>query len=277
MIGILSEVGSKVSARWVTATLLPGLLVVAAGITAVTLRHSRALDFAHLVLTAERLGAELAARPARLSIVVAAVLIGAGLIGTAAAGLGQLIQRWWLRERFLTGIGKAISRSRISRRSRALAAARRAGAVPVTAYLPQRPTWMGDRVRLIEARVAAQYHVSATLVWPRLWLLLGEDARGPITGTHARFVEAVTLAGWGCLYLLAGLLWWPSLVVGAGVCLTGWWRSRAALGQLADLVEAAIDIHLRTLAAALNVSLSPAAVTEAEGRMLNDLLRKAGG
>lgn len=155
MIGILSEVGSKISGRWVTATLLPGLLAVAAGAAAATLRHSRALDFAHLALEMDRLGAGLAARPAHLSIVVAAVLIGAGLAGTVAAGLGQLILRWWLRERFLTGIGKAISRSRISRRSRALAAARRAGAVPVTVYLPQRPTWMGDRVRLIEARVAA--------------------------------------------------------------------------------------------------------------------------
>lgn len=274
MIGVLTEVGKRISSRWVTAILLPGLLLVAVGATAVTLGHARPFDLDYLATTAEHVGRDLAARPGRLVVVAAAVLAGAGLTGTAANGLGQLAQRWWLRERFLTG--GLISRSPWSRRSRALAAAGRAGASTVAAYLPQRPTWLGDRIRLVEARVRAQYNVSAGLVWPRLWLLLDQDTRRPIIDARTRHAEAVTLTGWGILYLAPGVLWWPALLVAAGVLLTAWRRLRDTLAELSELVESAIDVRLRDLADALGIPISGAEVSPAEGRALDDRLGKAG-
>ncbi|MEO3778411.1 hypothetical protein ABGB16_16475 [Micromonospora sp. B11E3] len=274
MIGLLTEVGKRVSGRWMTAVLLPGVLLVAVGAVAVALGHTRPFDLEHLAAAAERAGRDLAARPGRLVVVVSAVGVGAGLAGTAARGLGLLAQWWWLREWFLTG--GLITRSRWSRRSRTLAAARRAGTPTVAAYLPQRPTWLGDRVRLVEARVRAQYHVSAALVWPRLWLLLDADARQPVTDARTRYGEAVALVGWGCLYLALGLRWWPALLVGAGVLLTAWRRLRDTLAELAELIESAIDLRLRDLAAALGLPLAGAEVSASEGRALDDRLGKSG-
>lgn len=274
MIGVFTEVGKRISSRWVTAILLPGLLLIAVGAVAVVLGHSRPFDLGYLAATAEHVGRDLAARPGRLVITAAAVLAGAGLIGTAANGLGRITQRWWLRERFLTcGL---ITRSRWARRSRALAAADRAGVSTVAAYLPQRPTWLGDRIRLVEVRVRAQYHVSAALVWPRLWLLLDEDTRRPIKDARTRYGEAVTLVGWGILYLVPGVLWWPALLVGCGVLLTAWRRLRDTLADLAELVESAIDLRLRDLAEALGIPIVEAEVRPAEGRALDDRLGKAG-
>ena len=178
MIGIITEFGKRVSTRWVTAILLPGSLWVIVFGIAVVLGHGSPFDLARLVAETEALGDEFVRHPGRAVVAVVLAVAGAGVAGTVATGLGRLAQRWFLRRRFLTG--GLITRSRWSRRSRALAAARRAGVDPVAAYLPQRPTWLGDRVRLVEARVRAQYHVDARLVWPRLWLLLDEDTRRPI-------------------------------------------------------------------------------------------------
>jgi hypothetical protein len=274
MIGALTEVGKRISNRWVTAILLPGLLLAAVGAIAVVLGHTRPFDLGHLVVTAEQVGGDLAARPGRLVVAIAAVLASAGLIGTAANGMGWLAQRWWMRRRFLTG--RLITRSRWSRRSRTLAATGRAGVPVVDAYLPQRPTWLGDRARLVEARVRAQYHVSAALVWPRLWLLLDQDTRRPISDARTRHAEAVTLMGWGILYLVPGALWWPALLVAAAVQLTAWHRLRDTLAELSELVESAVDLRLRDLAEVLGIPISGAEVSPVEGRALDDRLGKAG-
>ncbi|MEH1165251.1 hypothetical protein V6V47_07680 [Micromonospora sp. CPCC 205539] len=274
MIGVLTEVGRRISGRWLTAVLLPGLLLVATGAVARALGHAHAVDVDRLVALADDAGRDLSARPARLVVTAVLALVAAGLAGTAAPGIGRLVQRGWLRERFLTG--ELITRTRWSRRSRALTAASRAGVPVVAAYLPQRPTWLADRVRLLRARVRAQYHVDAALVWPRLWLLLGEDARQPITDARARYGEAVALVGWAVLYLLLGVGWWPALLIGAGTLLTAWWRAREAMAELAELVEAAIDLRLRDLADALGLPVAGPELTAAEGRALDDRLGKAG-
>ncbi|MEV7625353.1 hypothetical protein [Actinoplanes sp. NPDC089786] len=274
MIGVLTEVGKRVSGRWVTAMLLPGLVFVAVVTVALVLRHGQALDHGRLVGWAGRTGRGLIKDPARLVLVVVLVVAAAGVTGTTAAGLGRLIQRWFMRGWFLTG--DRLVRSRFSRRSRALAAARRAGQPAVPAYLPQRPTWLGERVRLVEARVRAQYHLTASLLWPRLWLLLTEDARRPIADARTRYTEAVTLIGWGALYLLPGVLWWPALIIAGCVLLTAWRRARESLAEWTDLVEAAIDLRLRDLAEALGQPISGPAITAAEGRALDDRLGKAG-
>ncbi|MDX3659080.1 hypothetical protein PV646_17380 [Streptomyces sp. ID05-26A] len=262
MTALLTEASKRVGAHWFTAVLLPGLVLVACGATAFTLGHAHALDLTRL--TGE-VGKLLKAQQGQLVVTGALSIAAAGVLGTAAGGIGKAVQRWWTRERFLTG--GLLTRLRWSRRSRALKAAERAEIVPVAAYLPHRPTWIGDRVRLVETRVRAEYHVSAALVWPRVWLLLSEDARRPISDARARYADAVTLTGWGTLYLLAGVLWWPALVIGGAVWLTAWRRARDTLAEHADLVESAIDVHLRALGEALGVT---------EGKAIDDRLRKSG-
>ncbi|MFG3496745.1 hypothetical protein [Streptomyces sp. NPDC047886] len=266
--GILSEVGKHVSTHWFRAVLLPGLLLVLVTVAGFRLGHGDALDSGRLTAWADGVAAGWRGRPARTVVDIALVLLAAGLAGTAAGALGRAIERWWLRP------GRPGSGRR--RRGRALAVAERDGVTVVEAYLPRRPTWMSDRVRLVEARIRAQYWFDVALVWPRLWLLIGDETRRPVVEARTGFADAVTLAGWGCLYLVAGLFWWPALVVGAGVLLTGWSRARSGLEEFATLVEAVVDVHHRTLAEALGMPLDGAGVTEAEGRNMDDMLRKGG-
>lgn len=266
MVGILAEVGRRVSGRWLTAVLLPGLLLVTVAAAGVRLGHAHALDVDRLTDWVDGLARDWTARPARAVVDAGLALTAAGVAGTVAGMLGRTVERFWLRA--------APGGDR--RRKRVLRAAERDGADVVEAYLPARATWMSDRVRLVEARIRAQYWFDAATAWPRIWLLAADEVRRPVLDARVRFSEAVTLAGWGWLYLVAGVFWWPALVTGAGVLLTAWRRGRDSLEEFATLIEAVIDIHHRTLADVLGVHVGPGGITEAEGRMIDDILRKAG-
>ncbi|MGW0588446.1 hypothetical protein [Streptosporangium sp. NPDC002607] len=264
---ILAEVGKHVSGRWFTAVLLPGLLLVTVAAAGFHLGHDQALDVGRLTVWADGLVRGWRDRPVRAVVEAGLALLAAGVAGTTAGELGRVVERVWLR---------AGASSGGSRRRRALRAAKRDGVTVVEAYLPQRPTWMSDRVRLVEARIRAQYWFDAAAAWPRLWLLVGDEVRRSVVDARIGFSEAVTLAGWGCLYLLAGIFWWPALIAGACVLLVAWRRARGALEEFATLIEAVIDVHHRALAEALGVPLGAEGVTEVEGRRIDDILRKGG-
>lgn len=273
MTGLLTEAGKRISTRWFRSVLLPGLLLVGLAGCAVVLGHRHALDIDALAAAAERATTSGRRRPVRLVVQVILALGAAGLLGVAARGLGRLVQRFWLRERrFLP----AAARSRWSRQSRELAAARRRGIDPVRAYLTQRPTWMGDRVRLIEARVRAQYRFGATLVWPRIWLLLPDHVQAPIGNARTRFDDAAVLLGWAVLYVLLGVCWWPAALAGLVAALTAVRRARVALDEFGTLVESAIDLHWRALATALGITIAGQGISVAEAALIEDRLHKGG-
>ena len=72
------------------------------------------------------------------------------------------------------------------------------------------------------------------------------DAREALT-------RATTLTAWGLLYLIAGLLWWPALLIGVVVIATGWHRIRTAADTYALLLEATVRLHGAALAKQLGV------------------------
>ncbi|MCX4626468.1 MULTISPECIES: hypothetical protein [unclassified Streptomyces] len=267
--GILSEVGRHVSSRWFRSVLLPGLLLVLVAAAGFHLGHAHALDAGRLSAWLDGLARRWRATPARAAVDIALVLLAAGTAGTVAGVLGRALERLWLAP-----VEWGAARRR---RRRALQAAERADAGVVEAYLPRRHTWMSDRARLVETRIRAQYWFDAAAAWPRVWLLVADEVRQPVQAARTGFAEAVTLAGWGCLYLVTGVWWWPGLIAGGCVLLAGWRRSRAALEEFSTLIEAVLDIHHRDLAAALGVVVGEAGVTEGEGRRIDDILRKGAG
>lgn len=276
MIGFLTEVGKRIPSRWLTEVLLPGLLLVAVAACAAALGHAHSLDSDALVASAERVVARLRGDPVRWAVEIAIAVAVAGILGVTARGTGHLVQRFWLRERHLLPRWARSGWRWWSRHNRAVAAARRHGVEPVREYLAQRPTWMSDRVRLIEARVRAQYWFSATLAWPRVWLLTSEDVHAPVSNTRARFDEACVLAGWAFLYLLIGVYWWPAFLIGSTTGVVAWRRARLALDEFATLVESTIDIQWRTLVEALGVTVAGDVVTAAEAALIEDRLQKGG-
>jgi hypothetical protein len=263
MTGILTEVGRRLNNGWLLSVWLPGILFLAVAGCAITLGHVHALDADLLSVRVDATSAELRERLGRLVVAIGVVTVAAGIIGTTAGGLGALVERWWLR-------------TQPARTPRAEALTASNGQTPIAAYLPTQPTAMSEQLRQLETRVRAQYWISATLAWPRIWLLANDTVRQPLLDARARFAEAVRLAGWSVLYLLVGLWWWPALLAAGVVYATAWWRARTSLAEFTDLVEAAVDTHHRALAAALGITLSRPAITKSEGALIDDQLRKAG-
>jgi hypothetical protein len=136
------------------------------------------------------------------------------------------------------------------RRRRAVAAAAKVGVEPVPAYLPARPTWIGERFRLVDVAIAAQYQgLRLGLAWPRLWVLVPDSARVPVQTANTEFQAASVAAG---LHLVVGAWWYPALIIGAEIFVVGWARARGHAATLALLIEATVDTHLSQLLAALD-------------------------
>lgn len=265
----LQSLGGKLAERWVTTLALPGALFVAAAVCAVRLGHRRALDVV-------RLGNDVVAAFPRLPLAVAAIglLLGAAAAAFAAQALGGLARAVWVKP--WRGPAGWLARPVVAvRRWRFDRAAARARVDPVPAYRPQRATWIGERFRLLDARVAAQYQgLRLGPLWPRLWLLVPEPARLPVQAAETRFHTATTLAGWGLLHAALGWRWYPAAVVGVGVALVGWRRARAAADALTELIEATVDTHLDVLTTSLGHPLPPTGVTRDLAARINDRFAK---
>ncbi|MGW8366361.1 hypothetical protein ACWGK1_38185 [Streptomyces wedmorensis] len=138
---------------------------------------------------------------------------------------------------------------------------------------PARPTWMGDRLVSVDARVHHAYRLDLTTAWPRLWLLLPDTTHSEIRTARAALTAAARRAGWGALYVLPALWWWPAGLVVAVVWASAWRQGRLAVHEFAELVESAVDLHGRDLATALGIPCEER-LTAAEGLEITRALRK---
>jgi hypothetical protein len=141
---------------------------------------------------------------------------------------------------------------------------------------PARPTWIGDCVAAVQARILAEYGLDLAVTWPRLWLTLPDSIKSEITSIRSALDRACALAGWGLLYLAIGVIWWPCLIIGPITFLTGWHRARSAAGDLAILIESAIDVHAMDLATALSMATADGRLTPETGRLMTVRFRKGG-
>lgn len=263
---VLGELGKKLADRWMGALLLPGLLFVAMVGCGVLLGHGAALDRTMLADELTRLGSRWTPRPVTIALAVAGTLLAATASGLLVQGLAAGVRRVWVARRPRRWVARRYERARAARE--------RAGAGSPVRYLPARLTDIGDRFRLVDERLDAQYGLSAALVWPRLWLLLPDTTRPLLGSAWSRYRSATETTAWGLLTAVFGLLWWPALFGGVVVVLVGRQRGRASCAALADLVEAAVDTHQCQLAEALGVELPQGRITPAEGLRINDVLNK---
>ncbi|MEU2129860.1 hypothetical protein [Streptomyces sp. NPDC018352] len=268
MNSLLAEVGRKLADRWLSALVLPGALFVAAAMCGWWLGHPHALDTGRLEDAVRGLGQQLSGRPAAVLLAVAGALLGATGAGLAVQGAAVGVRRAWVARRPARWVAR--------RRRRAQGAQARRGRTPPARYLPARATAIGDRFRLVDQRVDAQYGLAVALAWPRLWLLLPDTATAAIRDATTRYRAATEVTAWGMLYLLLGAFWWPSVLVGLVAVAVGQVRGRSSGAALADLVEAAVDIHQRPLAETLGIDLPHGRITPEEGARINDILNKRG-
>lgn len=276
------ELTKKLAEKWLTLLVLPGMLLVATAWAGLRLGHSRWADYQRLASESTGIAQELTARgPGVTVLVVVAVLLSAAAAGLVASALGSVVQWLWLGDwlRWAGVIGRSLVAMRRRRWWKADApyaselVAQQCGERERDADVldrlvlarnrialvePARPTWIGDRMTAVDARVHAEYQLDLSSAWPRLWLLLPETTRGEVKTAGAAFDAATTLAAWSWLYLALGVIWWPATVIGAVILISAWVRGRKAIDVYAVLVESAVDLHLRLLADALNLSEKPA-------------------
>lgn len=280
MTGFLAELGTKLADRWLAMLLLPGLLFAGVVAMAGTLGQRHALD-THLVaqrltdLTTVGPGQDGLARTAVLLVVLLLVATGSAL---AAQALGRAAEqvfsgRWPLRRLVERRTRRRHAEwRRLDEEYRAgddhAAVARNRIALAPPVY----PTWTGDRLYAPVVRVHNDYGLDLVAAWPRLWLLLPDTTRAPLTESRQRFDQTMALAGWAVLYLVVALFWWPSVLVAVCVTLVSWRRGRTTADVYAELVESAVDVHLTDLLECLDDAARP--ISPQRGRAVNQRIRK---
>lgn len=266
----LSELGKKLAERWVSLLALPGAIFAALAAAGSTLGHRDALDWRRLVRAVEDFTAHYDHRPVS-AVLLSAAFLGAGAaFGLLARWLGTVVEWVWLMSGPAWLIDRLVRRRR-NRWKRATAAEAR-NAIALTR--PDRPMWIGDRIQAVGVRVHGQYGLDLQFTWPRLWVLLPDNCRNDLIAARDALTGSSTQSGWGLLYLSLGTQWWPAALTGAVLLLIGRHRGREAAANLADLTEAAVDLHAADLALSLGVDLPHGYVTPALGRQISQRLRK---
>lgn len=295
---LITSLAGKLAERWLAGLVLPGVVFVAVGAMAVRLGHGHWSD---LHLLGEELNrfatGPLARNNGSLLLIATGFVLSSVVAAAVAQSLERLVLALWTHDwgRF----GDAMIRRRRRRWDAAMdryetalrdkarqlrspdthtgpppdvqALARACDRIALTR--PARPTWIGDRMLAAAVRVQAGYGLDLASAWPRLWLLMSEDARGPLVLAQSDFSGAARRVGWGALYMALGLLWWPAALIGLGLCVTGRRQGRSTVSVLADLVEAVVDLHAGALGATLGHA-TDGVFTKADGDAVTLLLRK---
>ncbi|TMR21985.1 hypothetical protein ETD86_13235 [Nonomuraea turkmeniaca] len=293
MTGFLAELGKKVAERWVAVLILPGLVFTAVATTAVVLGQRNWADagllWRRLIEFTTAAGGQQQADLARTTVLLLVLLVASTGIGFVARSLGKPVEhllagRWPFFARPLAAALTERRRRTWNRLKREYQNAEADGdharlgelaetrnAVALTE--PRRPTWTGDRLHAPATRVRKQYGLDLDAAWPRLWLLLPDSAREPLTESRRRFDEATALGGWSVLYAALGVVWWPSAVIGLCVALVAWRRARAETEVYAELVEATVDVYLDDLLERFDDETRP--IRPGRGRTVSERFRKA--
>ncbi len=285
MTGFLGEIGKQLADRWAALLAVPGLLYLAVVTAAAVLGQAHALSYPDL----SRKIAAWAASPALKSVggtvlIVAAILAGSIMAGLVAAAGGRFIEilwtlpgehvpgRWladWRRDRSQHAKAIADTSTDPAAVDKAIARADR-----ICLIEADRPTWIGDRLRVCHVRIERVYGLDLNATWPRLWLIVPDNVRTELGAARDAFSAAARLTQWAILYLILAIWWWPAAIIALITGATAIVRAHLATDNLADLIESATDLYSRDLAARLDQNLS-GPMTPAMGRLLSTRMRKS--
>ncbi|MEV6539540.1 hypothetical protein [Streptomyces sp. NPDC051665] len=299
--GFFEQLAKTLADRWISLLVLPGAFFLGAVWLAVNLGHADAWNVALSARRVENTADTVRDLPSGAqALLVVAVLAAASGVGFVVQALAGVTRRVWLGpwpRPFLAVAAARTARRRarwhqLVQERRALEAASPgtrtreqqdridtvADRVTRLAMAePGRPTWMGDRIHAVESIAHHRYGLDLTYGWSRLWLVLPDAARTELTAAHSAFAAAVATGTWALPYLVLTVVWWPAVLIAAGIGLTGWARARSAVADLTTLTEATLDLHGRTLAVALGVgdaTEGAGPLTIGEGERITDLVRK---
>ncbi|CAM5226580.1 hypothetical protein [Streptomyces aurantiogriseus] len=291
MTGFLAELGRRLAERWFTLLVLPGLAYLLVAAAAVRLGHSDWADWRALwdgfgALTEGKPDRQNALAVRAVLLVVVAVPVSAGL-GLLAQALAAPVERAlcgdWprpfaaLAARLTARRATAWQEADTAYDEACAAAGGQAAAIAhaarrnaVSLIPPERPTWLGDRLRAPAVRLGQEYGIDLATVWPRLWLLLPAPTRDILTEARTRLDAAFALGGWALLYLPLAAWWWPAAAIALTAAAVARRRASLAAEAYAELVESAVDLHLDRLL----TRLAEPRPAPQQGRALTERLRR---
>jgi hypothetical protein len=292
MTSFFGELGKRLAEKWISLLLLPSLLLVAVAGVAAALGQSAALDGRRLATTVDTWFRTVGALPvASQVLLLGMLLLMCGGIGLTVRAFSGLTQRLWLgswgrpaqlvvdrlvarrRRRWDAADAAAWTSDQRGALEHFHSSAARRNAISLSR--PSRPTWMGDQLAAVEARVHHQYGADLESWWPRLWLVVDDSTRSELRAARSVFDAAALHASWAVGYLVVAAFWWPSVVIAVGVWTTGWLRGRAAVQTYATLIESAVDVNKSALARRLELLQDEESFGSAVGHRITDAFRKA--
>jgi hypothetical protein len=113
------------------------------------------------------------------------------------------------------------------------------------------PTRLGNVLRAVECRPRDHYGLDAIVCWPRLWLVLPEDARKEVTDSRAVLDQYAEIWLWSVLFVgWTYFSWWAALV-GVAAAIMAYRGMTTAAILYGDLIVACYDVHRFNLYASL--------------------------
>jgi hypothetical protein len=284
MTGFLAEAGQKLADRWAALLAVPGLLYLAAVIAAAVLGQRDALSYPDLSRTIAAWATGPALKSAGgTALIIAAVLAGSLAAGLVAAAGGRLVESVWTMSgdrppaKWLAGRrrDRSARQKAIADSSADPAAVRKAiiRADRICLVEPACPTWIGDRLHACNVRIDKTYGLDLAATWPRLWLMVPDTVRTELGAARDAYSAAARLAAWAVLYLVLAIWWWPAAPIAVIAGVAGVIKGRQTAGNLADLIESAVDLHSTELAAQLGEQAN-GLVTPIVGKRLTTRMRK---
>ncbi|MHB9756465.1 hypothetical protein ACYBSK_18970 [Streptomyces sp. BYX5S] len=291
--GLLNEIGKRLAERWISALALPGLLYVAVTVTARVLGQEHALSPDRLMERLQGWASPRTSVAdvvvAVAALLFGAVVAGIAAQSTGAVverlWLAEDWRAWpaplrraahrrvearrrrWARAEAAHAeathqvqqiVGRATRASgpqtdTVEARARDRLSLTEVQLLRISAEMPDRPTWIGDRVAAVGQRTESEYLLDLPTLWPALWLTLPDSARSDLGDARAALNRAAVLGGWALLYVAVAALWWPAGVVGLVLGNTARRRGRAATDAYAQFVEAAVRLYTIDVARQLGI------------------------
>ena len=124
------------------------------------------------------------------------------------------------------------------------------------------PTRLGNALRAAERRPRDRYGLEPIYVWPRLWLLLPEQAREDVANARESLNSNVRLALWGLLFMSWSVVAWWAFILGLGVAIMAYHWALDRAKTYGDLLEASFDLYRFDLYRALHWPLPANSATE---------------
>lgn len=139
------------------------------------------------------------------------------------------------------------------------------------------PTQLGNILRAAESQPAIKYGLDAIICWPRLWLVLPDNAKKDLQEARADLNTAARVWLWGILFLIWAVWAWWAIPVGLFMAwfAYGWMLESAT--TYGDLLESAFDLYRLELYKTLHLPLPQNPDSERKlGQQLTEYLWRGG-